>query len=101
MDTAHIKQILLEELQAYTGKGLNAYSYLTSNEAEQIYSVIDIATIHNKRIVSNVLIVRLLGDSIVIELDYNDKSLASALLARGIPAEHIILAYRGDVVPMG
>lgn len=51
MDIGVMKQILLEEMQKYTGKGLNDYAYLTSNESDQIYTVVDIATIRDKRIV--------------------------------------------------
>ena len=50
MDIGAMKQILLEEMQEYTGKGLNDYAYLTSNETNQIYTVVDIATIRDKRI---------------------------------------------------
>jgi hypothetical protein len=99
MDTAALKQILLEEMQAYAGEGLNAYSYLTENEAEQIYTVVDMATVRGRRLVSTVLIARLSGNQIVIELDQNNKELVDALEARGVPAEQIILAYRGHPVP--
>jgi hypothetical protein len=99
MDTITLKKILLEEMQKYAGEGLNAYSYLTENEPEQIYTVIDIATIRDRRLVSTVLIARLLDNRIVIELDHNNKELVDALKARGVPADQIILAYRGDPVP--
>lgn len=100
MDTTALKQILIEEMQKYAGEGLNAYSYLTKNEADHIYSVIDIAAVRGQRLVSTVLIARLVGDRIVIELDHNNKELVDALTARGVPAEQIILAYRGDSVPV-
>lgn len=99
MDAGTVKQILLEEMEKYTGKGLNDYAYLTSNEADQIYTVVDIATIHDKRIVSTVLVVRLVGQQIVIEVDHHDKQLVDALLARDVPEQQIILVYRGDAVP--
>lgn len=99
MDTGVMKQILLEEMQKYTGKGLNDYAYLTSNESDQIYTVVDIATIRDKRIVSTVLVARIVGQQIVIEVDHHDKQLVDALLARDVPQEQIILAYRGDAVP--
>ena len=99
MDTTTLKQILIEEMRKYTGKGLNAYSYLTENDAEQIYSVIDIATIRGKRLVSSVLIARLLDNQIVIELDHNNKELVDALMVRGVRHNQIILAYRGEPVP--
>ncbi|MCI0711415.1 MAG: XisI protein [Chloroflexi bacterium] len=99
MDTNTLKQILLEEMQGYAGEGLNAYSYLTENEAEQLYTVVDIATVKDKRLVSTVLIARLVDNRVVIELDYNNKELVDALKARGVPEDQIILAYRGEPVP--
>ncbi|MEO1644911.1 MAG: element excision factor XisI family protein [Chloroflexota bacterium] len=99
MDTKILRQILLEEMEKYSGKGLNDYAYLTSNESDQVYSVIDIAIIHGKWIVSTVLVARIVGQQIVIEVDHHDKQLADALLARDVPQEQIILAYRGDAVP--
>ncbi len=99
MDTGAMKQILLEEMEKYTGKGLNDYAYLTSNEADQIYTVVDIATIRDKRIVSTVLVARIVGQQIVIEVDHHDKQLVDALLAHDVPKAQIILAYRGDAVP--
>ena len=63
---------------------------------KNIYSVIDIADIRGRRLVGTVLIARLVADQIVIELDHNNKELVDALKARGVPAEQIILAYRGE-----
>lgn len=100
MDANTLKQILLEELKGYTGQGLNDFAYLTSNDVEQIYSIIDIATVGNKRIVGTVLVARLIDQNIVIEIDRHDKTLAEALLARGVPESQIILAYRGDTIPV-
>jgi len=99
MDTATLKEILLQELQGYTGEGLNDFAYLTSNEAEQIYTIVDIAQVRDKRLVGTVLVARLAGDQVVIELDRHDKLLVDALLARGVPQSQIILASRGDAIP--
>lgn len=99
MDTSTLTQILLDELKGYTGEGLNDYAYLTTNEVEGIYTIVDIATIRGKRIVSTVLIARLVGNKVVIEVDRHDKTFADALQARGVPESQIILAYRGDSIP--
>ena len=99
MDTATLKEILLEELQGYTGEGLNDFAYLTTNEAEQIYTIVDIAQVRDKRLVGTVLVARLTGDQVVIELDRYDKLLVDALQARGVPESQIVLAYRGDAIP--
>lgn len=98
MDTATLKQILLDELEGYTGQGLNDYAYLTTNESEGIYTIVDIATIHDKRIVGTVLIVRLVNNQVIIELDHHDKTLADALQAKGVPESQIALAYRGEPI---
>ena len=99
MDAATLKRILIKELKGYTGAGLNDVAYLTSNEAEGIYTIVDIATVRDKRLVSTVLVAHLVGDRVVIELDRHDKSLVDALKARGVPEAQIILAYLGDAVP--
>lgn len=99
MDAATLNEILLDELQGYTGKGLNDFAYLTANEAEQIYTFVDIAQVRDKRLVGTVLVARLAGDQVVIELDRHDKPLVDALLARGVPESQIVLAYRGDALP--
>jgi len=98
MDTTTVKQILLEELDRYTGEGLNDYAYLTTNEAEQIYTIVDIATVRGKRLVGTVLVARMVNDRIVIELDQHDKMLVDALKAPGVPETQIVLAYRGETI---
>ena len=99
MNLETLERILLEELQGYTGEGLNDFAYLTTNEAEQIYTIVDIAQVRDKRLVGTVLVARLAGDQVVIELDRHDKLLVDALLARGVPESQIVLAYRGDAIP--
>ncbi|MEL6272568.1 MAG: element excision factor XisI family protein, partial [Chloroflexota bacterium] len=58
-----------------------------------------IAIVRGKRLVGTVMVVRLVGDQIVIEVDNHDKTLAEALQARDVPASNIVLAYRGDPIP--
>ena len=99
MDTGALKQILIEEMQKYAGEGLNAYSYLTENEIENLYTVVDIATARGKRIVGTVLVARLHENHIIIELDHNNKLLADALTARGVPEDQLVLAYLDTAMP--
>jgi len=99
MDTKTLKQILIEEMRKYAGEGLNAYSYLTENELGNVYAIIDIANVRGKRIIGTVLVARLADDKIIIELDYNNKPLVDALIARNVPAEQLILAYRDTTIP--
>lgn len=93
---ATLKDILLQELEGYTGEGLNDSAYLTTNETEGIYTIVDFATVRGKRLVGTVLVVRLVNDCVFIELDRHDKPLAEALKARGVPPSQIVLAYQGE-----
>jgi hypothetical protein len=99
MDTGALKQILIEEMQKYAGEGLNAYSYLTENEIENLYTVVDIATVRGKRIVGTVLVARLHENNIIIELDHNNKLIADALTARGVSEDQLVLAYLDTAMP--
>ncbi len=93
MDTATLKQILVEEMRLYAGEGLNAFSYLTISEDTELYAVIDIAMVRGKQLVGAVLVARVVDDRIYIELDQNDRLLVDALKARGIPETQLLLNY--------
>ena len=97
MDTATLKQLLLEEMQGYTGEGYNDVAYLTVNEAQALYAVIDVAMIQGQRVVGAVLVAHLSEGQIVIDLDLHNKMLVDALKARGILESQIVLAYGGEM----
>lgn len=99
MDSRTLKQILVEEMNEYAGEGLNAFSYLTESETENLYTVVDIANVRGQRIIGTVLVARLQEDKIIIELDHNNKPLADALIARQVPEEQLVLAYRDTTMP--
>lgn len=69
-----------------------------SKEEEGLYSILDIATVRDMRLIANVLVARLDYDRVVIEQDRHDKPLAEALEARGVPPSQIVLAYQGEAV---
>jgi kynureninase len=94
-----VKDIVLQEMEKYTGEGLNDVAYLTTNATSDLFTVVDIATVREKRIISTVLVVRLVDDHIVIEVDRHDKPLAEALSARGVPDAQIVKAYQGEPIP--
>ena len=79
---------------------MNDVAYLTTNEAKGIYTIVDFTTVRGKRLCSTVLVARLANDRVVIELDRHDKLLVDALQARGVPETQIVLAYRGDAIPV-
>jgi hypothetical protein len=91
-----LKEILCDTLRGYAGKGLNDYSYLTVDDQQQVFAVIDFGWYKDERIADAGLIVRLEDDHIIIERDVNDKVLVGALVQAGIPRQQIILAYAGE-----
>ncbi len=93
-----LSDILKSTLNAYTGEALNGYSYLTENQDGTVFTVVSVGYLPDKRIVDAGLIVRLIGDRIVIERDVNDKPLVDALLQAQVPRAQIVLAYAGEPV---
>jgi hypothetical protein len=97
MDT--LKATFLAVIESYTGEGLNGHAYLVHDSALEIYTVISVGYIRQRRVTDANLIVRLIGDKIIIERDMNDKILADALVQAGVPRQSIILAYAGELIP--
>ena len=68
-----IKHILLarKNWKIYTGEGLNRLCLFDyANEAEQLYTIVDIARVRDKRsLIGTVLVARLANDQVIIELD--------------------------------
>ncbi len=96
MDT--LKDALIRVMTGYAGKALNGYSYLTSSADQHVFAVVSVGEVRDKRIADAGLIVRLVGDKIVVECDLNDKPLVDALIQAGVPREQIVLAYAGESV---
>lgn len=97
MDTT--RSILIQELEKYAGKAYNGYIYLTSNQEQTHFVITSIGQIRGKRVVNTAIIAQLVNDTIIIDRDVFDKTLAEALIAAGVPRNHIILAYAGEPVP--
>jgi len=94
-----LKVALEKVIESYTGEGLNGYAYLSHDAVKDVYTVISVGYVKKHRSVDANLIVRLLGDKIIIERDMNDKTLVDALLQARIPRSQIILAYAGEPAP--
>lgn len=94
MDT--LRATLEPILQGCAAKPLNGESYLTHDEAHAVYTVISIGHFREKRVVNAGLVVRVVGEQVIIEHDANDHPLVDALLQAGIPRSAIVLAYAGE-----
>jgi hypothetical protein len=83
----------------YSGKGLNGISYLTQSDDGNVMTVTGFTRQKGEHVSSTSLIVRIVGDFVIIEHDMNDKPLVDALVQAGIPRAQIILAYAGEPIP--
>ncbi|GAB5490877.1 MAG: hypothetical protein Phog2KO_10920 [Phototrophicaceae bacterium] len=97
MDRQLIKN-LRDEINKYSGDGLNSQTYLTENLLQNVFTSTTINKDDNNANPFVDLFVRVI-DTIIIEEDRNSKPLFDALLQAGIPRENIILAYAGEKVP--
>jgi hypothetical protein len=94
-----LRETLERVLASYAGEMLNGYSYLTANTDQTLFAIVDVARIGNQPLVETSLVVRLEGNTIVIERDVNSKPLIDALLECGISRSQIVLASGGESTP--
>jgi hypothetical protein len=92
------KDIVRQVIASYAGPAVNGQTYLTVSADEIMYTVVGLGKINGEHFVTVGLVVRLLGNLIVIERDVNDKLLVDALVQAGIPRSQIVLAYAGEAV---
>ena len=95
MDT--MRETLQRVLTGYAGEMLNGHSYLTTNADGTVFVIIGLGYIGDQQFVDTSLVARLVGGTIVIEHDVNNKPLIEALLVAGIPRDRIALAYAGEL----
>jgi sulfur carrier protein ThiS len=94
-----MKNVLEHTLEGYTGDGWNARAYLSHDALQDIYMVLSVGIHEGHRVTDANLIVRVVGETIIIERDMNSDTLMDALLQAGIPRTQIIAAYAGEPVP--
>lgn len=93
---ATLSEVLRQTMAGYAGPALNGWSYLTSSDDQQFFTITSVGQVRDHHIVDTGLVARVAGDRIVIERDINDKPLVDALLQAGVPREQIVLAYAGE-----
>lgn len=91
-----LMQIVRRQVAEYAVELLDqtypAKLYYTENSDEQIYCVVAPYDQRLKK-ADLVLMARIVGDQVIIDIDMNDKPLSEALQQAGVPAEHITLAW--------
>lgn len=98
MDT--VTNIIREEIAWYagSGRGANIILFPVLDDEHKTYSVISLD--YPERTGSGIVVLaRIIGNQVIIEVDNTDRSLAQSLLQRGIPRSQIVLAYSGEPIP--
>ena len=91
-----LKDALYRAMEGYAGRALNGYSYLLQSADRQVFAVVSIGHVRDRDIIETGLLVRLVGERIVIERDVNDKPLVDALVEAGVARNQIVLKYAGE-----
>jgi hypothetical protein len=95
----NLKQIVQRVVAGYAKDGLNCISYLTQSEDGNLLTVVDIEDGPQTHDMDISVVVRIIGEQVVIERDLNNKLVVDALVQAGVERKHIILAYAGESVP--
>ncbi len=92
--------IVRREVEAYAdGDWWEANAYVVSDAIRKIYTVVVVPAYPRKYKAGLVVMVRIVGDQVIIEHDTTDHALYEELVAAGIPREQIILTYAGETLP--
>jgi hypothetical protein len=94
-----LKETVRQVVAGYAGRGLNGISYLTQSDDGSVITLTDFARVRRQHISGVSLVVRVIGDLIIVERDQNDKIVKDALIQAGVPREKIILAYANEAIP--
>jgi hypothetical protein len=99
-----LKNIVREEVLYYDGKGagLNCLTYAFIDEVRQHYGVIMVPypyAEHKNLSIDPIIFVRVVDQCVVVESDHTYNPFHERLEKRGVPRDHIILAYQGEPIP--
>ncbi len=92
--------VVSKEVEGYVGFSPQANIYPILDDVHQIYAAVIVPHTSHQLPTEIVVMARVVGDLIVIEVDTTDKPLVDALIInQNIPREKIILAYAGEMIP--
>ena len=94
-----IREKLAEEMNLYATQAINGIAILTQTADQSVFAVVGIGQVQQKRFANASLIARLVDNTVIIDLDQNDKPLVDALMQAGIPRAQIVLAYADEPIP--
>ena len=90
-----IQAITSQVVADYAARSLNANLYYIHDESKKIDVVV--AVPHNRQNVPHLVVMtRLVGEQVIVEMDNTDHPVEYVLVASGIPRRQIIVAWRGE-----
>jgi len=93
-----LSQTVAQVVADYATFSPMAVLHYIHDAAKQIDLVLVIP--HDRRIDSHVVVMtRLDGERVLVEIDTTDRPVAEALVASGIPRSQITLTWRGESIP--
>lgn len=92
----NLKSIVEKEMREYAGEGINGYTTFTQSDDQSIMSIVFVGQIRGEHFATVSIMVRIIGEQVIIEDDKTNKPLVDALVQVGIPREKITLIYEGE-----
>jgi hypothetical protein len=97
----NLNQIIRDTLDYYVagGSGFKMRLFPVFDDDHQTYTVLAFDYPAREAEPGIVVMLRVVGDTVVVEEDASNKPVLDRLEANGIPRDKIILAYAGEPVP--
>ncbi len=99
MDTYTLRDLLVQEILAFSGLALGAIDVPLIDDVHQVYGLVSVDYPSKKWDSDFVMLASIEGNKIIIERDSMDTQLTQGLLYNGVPREQLILAYNDEIVP--
>jgi hypothetical protein len=94
----NLKAIVEQAMREYAGEGLNGVTTFTQSDDQTIMCIIFVGKIRDRHFATTSIMVRIVGEQVIIEDDKTNKPLSDALIQAGVPREQIILVYEGEPI---
>lgn len=96
----NLAEVVQQAVEDYAeGDWLSARGYAVADNHRQIYTAVVVPDYPRQSRAGIVVLVRVVGDKVVVEHDSTDRPLWQELVRAGIPREQIILTYAGEPPP--
>jgi hypothetical protein len=94
----NIADIIEHEINEYVGPLYKGTLYPIFDHSSNVYSLLAVPHYPKAFQPGVILLARIVGDKVILDVDTTDRPLVNALVEAGIPREKIVLAYAGDIL---